>query len=126
MTVTTPNPQPSSQDTCMSLENVSISYGGYEAVRNVYCEIPRGKVTAFIGPSGCGKSTFLRILNRMHELVPSAALAGEVYPFRTSSSTRAGSRVLGSPYPLPPVWDSRTIMPAEANSSGSGTCRCGW
>jgi phosphate transport system ATP-binding protein len=37
-----------------------------------------GKITALIGPSGCGKSTFLRILNRMHELVPSAQLAGEV------------------------------------------------
>jgi len=37
-----------------------------------------GKVTALIGPSGCGKSTFLRILNRMHELIPSAALAGSV------------------------------------------------
>ena len=35
-------------------------------------------MTALIGPSGCGKSTFLRILNRMHELVPGAALAGEV------------------------------------------------
>jgi phosphate transport system ATP-binding protein len=37
------------------------------------------RVTALIGPSGCGKSTFLRLLNRMHELVPSAALAGEVF-----------------------------------------------
>jgi phosphate transport system ATP-binding protein len=37
-----------------------------------------GEVTALIGPSGCGKSTFLRILNRMHELVPGASLAGEV------------------------------------------------
>jgi len=37
-----------------------------------------GKVTALIGPSGCGKSTFLRILNRMHELVPGAALSGSV------------------------------------------------
>ena len=37
-----------------------------------------GRVTALIGPSGCGKSTFLRILNRMHELIPGAALAGEV------------------------------------------------
>jgi phosphate transport system ATP-binding protein len=40
--------------------------------------MPPGVVTALIGPSGCGKSTFLRILNRMHELVPSARLAGEV------------------------------------------------
>ena len=37
-----------------------------------------GEVTALIGPSGCGKSTFLRILNRMHELVPGASLAGQV------------------------------------------------
>ena len=36
------------------------------------------EVTALIGPSGCGKSTFLRTLNRMHELVPGAALAGEI------------------------------------------------
>ena len=38
----------------------------------------RSKVTALIGPSGCGKSTFLRILNRMHEVVPGAQLAGSV------------------------------------------------
>jgi phosphate transport system ATP-binding protein len=37
-----------------------------------------GQVTALIGPSGCGKSTYLRILNRMHEMVRSAALAGQV------------------------------------------------
>ena len=44
----------------------------------VSLEMPAGRVTALIGPSGCGKSTFLRILNRMHEMIPSAALAGEV------------------------------------------------
>jgi phosphate transport system ATP-binding protein len=40
--------------------------------------MPTGQVSALIGPSGCGKSTFLRTLNRMHELVPSASFAGEV------------------------------------------------
>ena len=50
-------------DTCMSLQNVTIAYGSFEAVRNVFLDIPRGKVTAFIGPSGCGKSTVLRGLN---------------------------------------------------------------
>ena len=40
--------------------------------------MPAGQVTALIGPSGCGKSTFLRLLNRMHELVPGAAMAGEI------------------------------------------------
>jgi phosphate transport system ATP-binding protein len=38
-----------------------------------------GTVTALIGPSGCGKSTFIRTLNRMHEFIPTAALAGEVF-----------------------------------------------
>ncbi|MBI1378691.1 MAG: ATP-binding cassette domain-containing protein [Frankiales bacterium] len=40
--------------------------------------MPAQTVTALIGPSGCGKSTFLRILNRMHELVPSAQMSGQV------------------------------------------------
>ena len=41
-----------SEDTCISIQNVTISYGSYEAVKNVYGDVPRGKVTAFIGPSG--------------------------------------------------------------------------
>ena len=43
-----------SDDTAISIQNVTISYGSYEAVKNVYCDVPRGKVTAFIGPSGTG------------------------------------------------------------------------
>ncbi|EDY39087.1 phosphate ABC transporter, ATP-binding protein [Cyanobium sp. PCC 7001] len=65
-------------DICMSLEGVTISYGSFEAVKNVYMEIPRGKVTAFIGPSGCGKSTVLRSLNRMNDLIPGCHLKGRV------------------------------------------------
>ena len=63
---------------CLSLQNVTISYGKSEAVRNVFMDIPRGKVTAFIGPSGCGKSTVLRALNRMNDLVPGCSLKGRV------------------------------------------------
>ncbi|WP_395696409.1 phosphate ABC transporter ATP-binding protein [Nocardioides sp.] len=59
-------------------EGLRKSYGTVEAVRGVSLEVRRGEVVVVIGPSGCGKSTFLRILNRMHELVPSAQLAGEV------------------------------------------------
>lgn len=65
-------------DTCLALENVTISYGSFEAVKNVYMDIPRGKVTAFIGPSGCGKSTVLRALNRMNDLIPGCHLKGRV------------------------------------------------
>ncbi len=66
------------QDSCLSLENVTISYGSFEAVRDVYMEIPRNRVTAFIGPSGCGKSTVLRALNRMNDLIEGCSLRGRV------------------------------------------------
>ena len=51
-----------SSDASLSIQNATISYGSNEAVKNVFCDIPRGQVTAFIGPSGCGKSTVLRAL----------------------------------------------------------------
>ena len=57
---------------------VSAWFGSHQVLRRINLEMPARTVTALIGPSGCGKSTFLRILNRMHEMVPSASLAGEV------------------------------------------------
>jgi phosphate transport system ATP-binding protein len=57
---------------------ISAWFGSRKVLDRVSLTMPAGKVTALIGPSGCGKSTFLRILNRMHELIPSAKLAGEV------------------------------------------------
>jgi len=53
-------------------------FGDHKVLDQVSLTMKAGEITALIGPSGCGKSTFLRILNRMHELVPSAALAGQV------------------------------------------------
>ena len=53
-------------------------FGDHLVLEDVDLVMPGGEVTALIGPSGCGKSTFLRLLNRMHELVPSAALDGEI------------------------------------------------
>jgi len=78
MTSSNATHQNAQADTCMSLQNVTISYGSFEAVRNVFVDIPRGKVTAFIGPSGCGKSTVLRGLNRMNDLIPGCTLKGKV------------------------------------------------
>jgi phosphate transport system ATP-binding protein len=57
---------------------ISAWFGDRKVLDRVSLIMPGGQVTALIGPSGCGKSTFLRILNRMHELVASASLAGEV------------------------------------------------
>jgi phosphate transport system ATP-binding protein len=59
-------------------ESVSAWFGRRKVLDRVSLLMPAGQVTALIGPSGCGKSTFLRILNRMHELVPGASLAGRV------------------------------------------------
>ena len=59
-------------------DGVSAWFGDHQVLEDVSLTMPAGRVTALIGPSGCGKSTFLRILNRMHELVPGASLAGEV------------------------------------------------
>ena len=59
-------------------DNVHAWFGNHQVLADVDLTMAAGEVTALIGPSGCGKSTFLRILNRMHELVPSASLAGRI------------------------------------------------
>src|SRR6266700_377227 len=58
--------------------NLNFFYDKYQALHNISLAMPANKVTALIGPSGCGKSTFIRTLNRMHELIPSAKVTGEV------------------------------------------------
>jgi phosphate transport system ATP-binding protein len=53
-------------------------FGKHHALANVSLKFPERTVTGLIGPSGCGKSTFIRLLNRMHEFIPGAAMAGQV------------------------------------------------
>jgi phosphate transport system ATP-binding protein len=62
----------------LEARRITAWFGDHQVLDRVSLRMVAGEVTALIGPSGCGKSTFLRILNRMHELIPSAALAGEV------------------------------------------------
>jgi phosphate transport system ATP-binding protein len=57
---------------------LSAWFGTKQALKDIDLSIKTNSVTAIIGPSGCGKSTFVRCLNRMHELVPSARLSGQV------------------------------------------------
>ena len=59
-------------------DNVSIFYGAFQAVRNVFLDIPKNNVVAFIGPSGCGKSTLLRCYNRLNDLIPTAKVQGQI------------------------------------------------
>ena len=62
----------------LEARDVSAWFGERLVLDRVSLTMQAGTITALIGPSGCGKSTFLRILNRMHELVPSAQMGGEV------------------------------------------------
>lgn len=62
----------------MIAEDVTISYDGIEAVKNITMKFKEKSVTALIGPSGCGKTTFLRCLNRMHDMTKNATVIGKV------------------------------------------------
>jgi phosphate transport system ATP-binding protein len=62
----------------LETQGVHAWFGKHHALSNVSLRFPERTVTGLIGPSGCGKSTFIRLLNRMHEFIPSAAMAGSV------------------------------------------------
>ena len=73
-----PGVDPWAGEMVFELRDVTVSYGGQPAVKDVSMDIPRNEITALIGPSGCGKSTLLRCLNRMNDLIPSARVEGEI------------------------------------------------
>ncbi len=58
--------------------NVNLFYGNFHALKNVNFETFANKVTALIGPSGCGKSTFLRLFNRMNDLIDNVSISGKI------------------------------------------------
>lgn len=58
-------------------KNIDFYYGDFRALKGINMEMEANTVTALIGPSGCGKSTFLRLFNRMNDLIPSTRLTGE-------------------------------------------------
>ncbi|HEV7205455.1 MAG TPA: phosphate ABC transporter ATP-binding protein [Jatrophihabitans sp.] len=98
---------------------VSAWFGERKVLDRVSLLMPAGQVTALIGPSGCGKSTFLRILNRMHELVPSARMAGEVrldgddiYAAgrRLTDARRAIGMVFQKPNPFPAMSIAENVL----------------
>src|SRR5215213_9881208 len=66
------------REAIFDVDDVSVSYGGKRAIRNVTLDLHRQEITALIGPSGCGKSTFIRCLNRMNDLIPSARVEGAI------------------------------------------------
>ena len=59
-------------------KNVDFHYGSFHALKGINMSIEENEVVAFIGPSGCGKSTFLRLFNRMNDLIPGTKLEGQI------------------------------------------------
>lgn len=58
-------------------KNIDFYYGDFHALKSINMKMAANTVTAFIGPSGCGKSTFLRLFNRMNDLIDNTRLSGE-------------------------------------------------
>ncbi len=66
-------------EAALRTEGLNVYYGDFLAVRDIWLDIPKNRVTAFIGPSGCGKSTLLRCYNRLNDLIESFRAEGKVY-----------------------------------------------
>ncbi len=66
-------------ETVLRTENLNVYYGKFLALRNIWLNISKNQVTAFIGPSGCGKSTLLRCYNRLNDLIQSFRAEGQIY-----------------------------------------------
>ncbi|HPC36239.1 MAG TPA: phosphate ABC transporter ATP-binding protein PstB [Candidatus Marinimicrobia bacterium] len=67
-----------SKEIRIQAENVNFYYGDKQTLKNVNMSIFQNRVTAIIGPSGCGKSTFIRLLNRMNDLIPNTRVEGRI------------------------------------------------
>jgi len=64
--------------TKINVKELTLHYGETKALDKITMEIKENQVTALIGPSGCGKSTFLRVINRMNDLIPTVGIVGTV------------------------------------------------
>ncbi|MBE5036127.1 phosphate ABC transporter ATP-binding protein PstB [Gallibacter intestinalis] len=62
----------------ISIQDMELYYGDFQAIKGISMEIPENKITAFIGPSGCGKSTVIKSLNRMNDLVEGCRITGNI------------------------------------------------
>jgi phosphate transport system ATP-binding protein len=63
---------------CITTRELSLWYGGFQALKGVTCEIKHGLITSLIGPSGCGKTTLLRCFNRVNERYGKVTTTGEI------------------------------------------------
>lgn len=75
----TPLNDTSDTTAALRAQGVHLYYGDVHALKNIDMQIFPNTVTALIGPSGCGKSTFLRLFNRMNDLIPNVRIEGDIY-----------------------------------------------
>jgi len=73
-----PVPASVRRDVIFDVDDISVHYGDHKAIRDVTLDLHVNEITALIGPSGCGKSTFIRCLNRMNDLIPTARVDGKI------------------------------------------------
>lgn len=64
---------------CIETKHLNFYYDDFQALKNITMDIPEKAVTAFIGPSGCGKSTYLRLFNRMNDLIRNTKMTGTIF-----------------------------------------------
>lgn len=104
----------------ISVRNLSVFFGEVQVLKAISLNVSARAVTAIIGPSGCGKSTFLRSLNRMHELVPTARVEGQVLLFGQDICSKAVEPVVvrrrvgmvfqkSNPFPTMSIADNVTV-----------------
>jgi phosphate transport system ATP-binding protein len=74
----TPVSRRAPRDVIFDVDDINVFYGEHKAIRNVTLDLHVNEITALIGPSGCGKSTFIRCLNRMNDLIPTARVDGKI------------------------------------------------
>jgi phosphate transport system ATP-binding protein len=63
----------------LEVRDLDLFYGDFQALKKITLALERQEIAALIGPSGCGKSTFIRVLNRMNDLIPSCRITGQVF-----------------------------------------------
>ena len=103
----------------ISVKNLNLWYGGFNALKNISIDLPENKVTAFIGPSGCGKSTLLKCFNRMNDLTEECRITGEIMldgknirTFDVDTLRRRVGMVFQKPNPFPmSVFDNIAFGP---------------
>lgn len=108
------------QEGKFTVKDLNLYYGSFHALKNINIEISQKEVLALIGPSGCGKSTFLRVLNRMNDLIDGCKITGsvtldgeEIYAPKDATvlRTRVGM-VFQKPNPFPmSIWDNIAYGP---------------